>query len=97
MSSPNLSPHQLGDVEAGRASGDTEVAEKRSITAGTVVNEEPSTDLDVVDWDGPNDPATSLNWSSSKKNLHVVIVSLFYTYCVSRIYPVLPNSTRGSC
>ncbi|KAF2969996.1 hypothetical protein GQX73_g3493 [Xylaria multiplex] len=31
----------------------------------------------IVDWDGPDDPENPLRWSNSKKNTHIVIVSLF--------------------
>ncbi|KAK4867143.1 hypothetical protein LT330_007884 [Penicillium expansum] len=34
-------------------------------------------DPNVVDWDGPDDPANPLNWPASRKNLHVAIVSIF--------------------
>ncbi|KAF2132734.1 putative MFS transporter [Dothidotthia symphoricarpi CBS 119687] len=35
------------------------------------------TNTNVVDWDSPEDSENPLHWSSSKKNLHIVIVSLF--------------------
>lgn len=38
---------------------------------------EPYTDHNIVDWDSPDSPENPLNWSSSKKNVHLVIVSLF--------------------
>jgi hypothetical protein len=31
----------------------------------------------VVDWEGPDDPENPRNWTTSKKNLHVVMISLF--------------------
>ncbi|KAJ5427413.1 MFS transporter [Penicillium cf. griseofulvum] len=34
-------------------------------------------DPNVVDWDGPDDPANPLNWPASRKNIHVAIVSIF--------------------
>ncbi|XXG99865.1 hypothetical protein Hte_006206 [Hypoxylon texense] len=37
-------------------------------------------DPNVVDWDGPDDPANPLNWSALKKGLHVAYVSLFVLY-----------------
>lgn len=37
-------------------------------------------DPNVVDWDGPDDPANPLNWSKFKRNLHVIIVSIFTLY-----------------
>ncbi|RYP88803.1 hypothetical protein DL770_004595 [Monosporascus sp. CRB-9-2] len=75
MSAPNLSTRQL-EAGAGSVGADAEGSGKHSSPAGTVVKE-PNTDPYVVDWDGPNDPAHPLNWSSSKKNMHVIIVSLF--------------------
>ena len=30
---------------------------------------------DLVDWDGPNDPANPMNWSSKLRVGHVVIIS----------------------
>jgi hypothetical protein len=44
-------------------------------TAEDVSNE--SKDPNIVDWDGPDDPENPLNWSTAKKNVHVVVVSLF--------------------
>lgn len=37
-------------------------------------------DPNIVDWEGPDDPANPLNWSGLKKNLHVAYVSLFVLY-----------------
>ncbi|KAJ8115660.1 hypothetical protein ONZ43_g4615 [Nemania bipapillata] len=34
-------------------------------------------DNNVVDWNGPDDPENPLRWSKSKKNAHIVIVSIF--------------------
>jgi hypothetical protein len=33
-------------------------------------------DANIVDWDGPGDPANPVNWPGSKRWAHVVIVSL---------------------
>lgn len=41
---------------------------------------------DAVDWDGPNDPGSPLNWSQTKKNMHVIFVSIFTLYA----YGLLP-------
>ncbi|KAJ5499899.1 Major facilitator superfamily domain general substrate transporter [Penicillium expansum] len=35
---------------------------------------------DAVDWDAPDDPANPLNWSQTKKNMHVIFVSVFTLY-----------------
>lgn len=42
-------------------------------------------DLDVVDWDGPDDPANPMNWPTSKKIITAALVSMitFVTYAVS--------------
>lgn len=42
---------------------------------------------DAVDWDGPDDPANPFNWSQTKKNMHVIFVSVFTLYA----YGFLPN------
>lgn len=33
-------------------------------------------DPNVIDWDGPNDPANPLNWSQSVRLGHVALISL---------------------
>jgi len=53
----------------------TEAQEKPLSTTGTMVDE-PQSNPNVVDWDGPGDPQHPLNWSKAQKNLHVGIVSL---------------------
>ncbi len=41
-------------------------------------NDNDSTnDINIVDWDGPDDPSNPLNWSPIKKNLHIGVVSIF--------------------
>jgi hypothetical protein len=39
------------------------------------MQEEPK-DVNIVDWDGDNDPANPLNWTKTKKWNHVAIVAL---------------------
>ncbi|KAI0166762.1 major facilitator superfamily domain-containing protein [Hypoxylon sp. FL1284] len=64
-----------------------------SISAGTMPEELPTKeeydfervekathDPNIVGWDGPDDLANPLNWSSLKKGLHVAYVSLFVFY-----------------
>lgn len=34
-------------------------------------------DPNIVDWDGPDDPENPMNWSLSKKNINVLLVSVF--------------------
>jgi hypothetical protein len=42
----------------------------------------PSDDPNVVNWDGPDDPANPQNWSAKKKTINVILVSsvTFVTY-----------------
>lgn len=44
---------------------------------------------DAVDWDGPDDPANPLNWSQTKKNMHVIFVSVFTLY----VYGFISNNS----
>ena len=38
-------------------------------------------DPDVVDWDGPNDPANPRNWSQVRKTVDITLISLSVLYC----------------
>jgi len=64
---------QNDQLEAG---GGNEAQEKPLSPTGTMVDE-PQSNPNVVDWDGPNDPEHPLNWSKTQKNIHLAIVSLF--------------------
>ncbi len=61
---------------AGPAAGKDDDVDSSPVGTASEDNEAP-VDPNIVDWDGPDDPENPLNWSSTKKNLHVVIVSLF--------------------
>ncbi|CAG8958687.1 hypothetical protein HYFRA_00011529 [Hymenoscyphus fraxineus] len=39
--------------------------------------DEEQAEINIVDWNGPDDPENPLNWSSTKKNVHVITISLF--------------------
>jgi hypothetical protein len=54
-----------------------DVQKKDLETGSTSVDlEEPSPrDPNIVDWDGPNDPANPQNWPRKKKVITVVLVS----------------------
>lgn len=39
-------------------------------------------DPNIVDWDGPEDPANPLNWSKFLRYLHIILVSLFTLYAL---------------
>lgn len=68
---------QNDQLEAGnREDVGIEAQEKPLSSTGTMVDE-PQSNPNVVDWDGPNDPEHPLNWSKAQKNLHLAIVSLF--------------------
>lgn len=41
------------------------------------VTDKSSSAANIVDWDGPDDPQQPLNWSKSKKNVQLTVVSLF--------------------
>ncbi|KAI1036553.1 hypothetical protein LB503_003381 [Fusarium chuoi] len=76
---PQMSQSGFQDdqLEAGvREDVGNEAQEKPLSTTGTMVDE-PQSNPNVVDWDGPDDPEHPLNWSKAQKNLHVGIVSLF--------------------
>ncbi|KAI0196754.1 major facilitator superfamily domain-containing protein [Xylaria flabelliformis] len=49
--------------------GDTEACKTPS--------EKDNLDDHIVDWDGPDDPENPLRWSKTKKNAHIIIVSIF--------------------
>ncbi|KAF5691018.1 major facilitator family transporter [Fusarium denticulatum] len=67
---------QDGHLEAGnREDIGNEGLEKPLSATGTMVDE-PQSNPNIVDWDGPDDPQHPLNWSKAQKNLHVGIVSL---------------------
>ncbi|KAI1321882.1 major facilitator superfamily domain-containing protein [Xylariaceae sp. FL0255] len=51
---------------------DEDLEKKRQTPSAT-----GSLDPQIVDWDGGDDPANPLNWPSSKKNIHIALVSLF--------------------
>ncbi|KAL6415671.1 putative transporter [Ilyonectria robusta] len=74
MSTQQLSYRQL-ESDVGSMGAEGEESDKHISLAGTI--NEPNSDPNIVDWDGPKDPENPLNWSSSKKNMHVIIVSLF--------------------
>lgn len=42
----------------------------------TATHEKAPQDPNIVDWDGPDDPANPMNWSSAKKFAAIGIVSL---------------------
>lgn len=73
-----------GDSAAGETNSDdneaanvSEDAEKGTLAGGEVA---PTPDPNIVDWDGPDDPANPRNWSKAYKLANVVVVSLSVLY-----------------
>ena len=62
-----LGNDSTSDVEAGR-----------QVAAASPVAEEK--DVNVVDWDGPDDPANPRNWSARMRLANVVCISAFSLY-----------------
>jgi hypothetical protein len=62
------------DVEVANVSED---AEKGAPAGGEAA---PAPDPNIVDWDGPDDPANPRNWSKAYKLANVVVVSLSVLY-----------------
>jgi hypothetical protein len=44
--------------------------------SGTTLEKEEPVDPNIVNWDGPNDPANPMNWTKSTKIAAMAIVSL---------------------
>ncbi|KAI1033205.1 hypothetical protein LB503_008758 [Fusarium chuoi] len=53
----------------------------------------PSDDPNVVNWDGPDDPANPQNWSTKKKTINVILVSS--AACVFHICTKYRSSHEG--
>lgn len=64
-------------LENGVARSDKEQDISNSPAGTSSEDNDVPVDPNIVDWNGPDDPENPLNWSKTKKNLHVVIVSLF--------------------
>lgn len=47
-----------------------------ALEAGKVVDHEKSQEVNIVDWDGPDDAENPHNWSSNKRWIHIVLVSI---------------------
>ncbi|RWA10595.1 hypothetical protein EKO27_g4499 [Xylaria grammica] len=52
-------------------------SQHEDMEANKTFAEKSSSDDNIVDWDGPDDPANPLRWSKAKKNTHIIIVSVF--------------------
>ena len=52
------------------------VRDNDSSRTATTIEKEAAKDPNLVDWDGPDDPANPMNWPSAKKVTAIGIVSL---------------------
>ena len=50
---------------------------------GSSQRQDEKSDSDLVDWDGPNDPANPMNWPLKTKSTNCVIIA-FYTFITYR-------------
>ncbi|CAI6099810.1 unnamed protein product [Clonostachys chloroleuca] len=69
-------------------------------TGSTDINSQApqsSTDPDVVDWDGPDDPKNPMNWPPQKKNTIVALISLitFITPLASSVFAPAINQVMA--
>lgn len=67
---------EIGDRQFCSSEKDIEKAAEGKTLEADPANNEASTDANIVWWDGEDDPANPLNWPSSKKWIHVGIISL---------------------
>lgn len=59
--------------------GDVENQSDFNNHLGTTTDEKAFKNPNIVDWDGPNDPANPMNWSSGKKVAAIGVVSVITT------------------
>lgn len=79
----NQPAYSNGDAQA----FETDV--ERSPANGT--SNEPAKDPDVVEFDGPEDPENPMNWSTSKKTVTIVLVSMMTFLSYVRSSPCSTN------
>ncbi|KAL7625171.1 MFS transporter fsa7 [Parahypoxylon ruwenzoriense] len=60
--------------------GHPEGSKEHDPESGNTMADQQTQDPNVVDWDGPDDPANPMNWPRLKKVLHVAFVSVFVLY-----------------
>ena len=70
--------HETTNVEEARRS--PPASEKDSASKKDPPADDAVADPNIVDWDGPDDPANPRNWTKKKKMLNVVLVSLSVLY-----------------
>ena len=71
--SESTKPAMAEDSQNGSISEHAE----RDVEAQQTDEKEPSsTDPNIVDFDGPNDPENPLNWPASRKNMNITLIAL---------------------
>jgi hypothetical protein len=58
-------------------SGETDIEKTHSKDLPATSSETNSSDDNVVDWEGPEDPENPMLWSKAKKNAHIIIIGFF--------------------
>lgn len=69
------STYAHSDIEG----GDSEKAERRSLSAVDEEKQQEAPDPNIVDWDGPDDPEKPTNWPAGRKYGIVILIS-FITF-----------------
>ncbi|KAI5865180.1 MFS general substrate transporter [Durotheca rogersii] len=64
------------DADAGTLRPDSKPEQDLEVDRGPRDADADRTDPNVVDWDGPNDPANSKNWPDSQKWMNVTVLSV---------------------
>jgi DHA1 family multidrug resistance protein-like MFS transporter len=73
------------DLERGDEEGDNAKAEAQK--------KKEEKDLNLIEWDGPNDPENPMNWKTSKKWTITVMLGLM-TFCVTFASSVFSTATK---
>ena len=61
------------DLERGTRSSDS--SEKKGESSGNEGEKEVEVDPNIVDWDGPDDPANARNWTERKKWGNILVIA----------------------
>ena len=86
--------HETRSADGDEARRSPPAGEKDAATEEDLSADDAVADPNIVDWDGPNDPANPRNWSKRRKMLNVMLVSLsvLYSYVWIRSFPIWAKS-----